>query len=192
MKGRNGFTLVELMIVILVVGILAAVTVPLLRGRLDQAKWSEGNATAGALKTAIRAYIATADPNGAGYAAIEGSLGSGSVAWSLGFTDTALNGCYFNQADYTISDVDGTNGTCVITVTSTHPDGPPGTGVLAADGTWTVTTEGGARGGGTREPVGDGDEQDGAGGGRRAGGGQPGGGWRDENGDGGGWKGRGR
>ena len=180
MKHRKGFTLVELMVVVLIVGILAAVTVPLLRGRVDRAKWVEANATAGAVKTAVRAYVATSDPNSASFAEIEGSLGNSSVASALGFSSTSLNGSYFNQADYTISNVDGVTGACVITVTSTHPEGPPGTGVLAADGTWSVTTDGGALGGGDGGLVG---EQE-SGGGRRTGGGTPGGGWRDEDGSG--------
>jgi prepilin-type N-terminal cleavage/methylation domain-containing protein len=177
MKRGKGFTLVEVMIVILIVGILAAVAVPLMRGRIDKAKWVEANATAGALKTGVRAYVATSDPNSSGCPEIEGSLGSGSVASSLGFTSTALDGSYFNQADYTISDVDAATGTCVITVTSTQPDGPPGTGILAADGTWSVTTDGGASAGGSPDV---GDEAQGIEHGRRLGGGQTSGGWRDD------------
>ena len=63
MKGRKGFTLIELMVVILIVGILAAVAVPIMRGRIDSAKWSEANASAGAIKSAVRAYIAEKGPN---------------------------------------------------------------------------------------------------------------------------------
>jgi general secretion pathway protein G len=43
MSKAKGFTLVELMVVILIVSILAAVAIPILRGRIDAAKWSEGN-----------------------------------------------------------------------------------------------------------------------------------------------------
>ena len=58
MKSRKGFTLIELMVVILIVGILAAVAIPLMRGRIDSAKWSEGKAIMGTIATALRAHIA--------------------------------------------------------------------------------------------------------------------------------------
>jgi len=35
------------MVVTLIVGILAAMAVPMMRGRIDSAKWSEGAATTG-------------------------------------------------------------------------------------------------------------------------------------------------
>jgi prepilin-type N-terminal cleavage/methylation domain-containing protein len=142
MKRNKGFTLVELMIVILIVGVLAAVSAPMMRGRIDTAKWAEANAAAGALKTALRAYLATTDPDKTDFLEVEGSLGSSSIASLLGFTAGSLNGTFFNQSDYTISDVNGANGTCVVTITSTHTRGPAGTGVLAANGTWSVTTGG--------------------------------------------------
>jgi len=142
MKRNKGFTLVELMIVILIVGVLAAVMAPIARGRINTAKWAEANATAGALKTALRAYLATTDPDKTDFSEVEGSLGSSSIALLLGFTTESLNGTYFNQADYTISDVNGADGTCIVTVTSTHAQGPTGTGVLAADGTWSITGSG--------------------------------------------------
>ncbi|MHC4171670.1 MAG: type II secretion system protein [Planctomycetota bacterium] len=149
MKRRKGLTLIELVIVILIAAILAAVTVPIMRGRIDAAKWSEAKVMAGTIKTAARALVTTQDPNYADYPAIEGSLGDGLVASSLGFTDTGLDGSYFNQADYTILDINGAVGTCIVTVISTHPKGPPGVGTLAADGSWSITTEGRSDSGGS-------------------------------------------
>jgi len=139
MQGKKGFTLIELMVVILIVGILAAVAVPIMRGRIDQAKWSEGNAAAGSIRTAVRAYIAEKGPNYTGYSEIEGGLDK--VYSYLGFSANDLDGSYFAQKDYTISSVSGTNATCVITVKTSKTDGPSGTGTLAASGSWSVSTE---------------------------------------------------
>ena len=133
MENRKGFTLVELMVVILIVGILASVAIPLMQGRIDSAKWSEANAAAGTIRTACRAYFAE-NPTAAG--ALDGSgLDANAVQAALGFNAADLTGTYFEPADYTITSVDDSTGVAVITVDST--DDPVGTYVLAADGSWT-------------------------------------------------------
>jgi len=139
MESRKGFTLIELMVVILIVGILAAVAVPIMRGRIDSAKWSEANASAGAIRTAIRAYIAEKGPNH-DYSDVEGGLDDSTIQSNLGFSGSDLAGAYFDQADYVISAVVADPPSCIITVgPSANAEAPTGTGVLAADGTWTVT-----------------------------------------------------
>ena len=40
-KKKRVITITELMVVIIIIAIFAAVTVPILRGRIKQAKWSE-------------------------------------------------------------------------------------------------------------------------------------------------------
>ncbi|MBN1805540.1 MAG: type II secretion system protein [Sedimentisphaerales bacterium] len=130
-RERRGFTLVELMVVILIVGILAAVAVPILRGRIEQAKWSEAAATAGAIRTAVRAYFAE-DPTSA--AGMAGSTVD-SVQATLGFTSGDLTGRYFSAGDFTITNVDG-NGNATISVTA--PAGLSGTGSLSNSG-WVYT-----------------------------------------------------
>jgi type IV pilus assembly protein PilA len=131
MKKRKGFTLVELMVVILIVGILAAVSVPILRGRIEQSKWTEGAATAGAIRVAVRAKFAE-DPTTVG--AWEDQAVSG-VLTSLGFQSGDLTGRYFSAGNFTISSVDS-NGNASIAVSA--PSGLSGSGVLDNSG-WTYT-----------------------------------------------------
>lgn len=135
MKGKRGFTLVELMVVILIIGILAAVAVPLMRGRIDKAKWSEANASCGTIWSSIRAYIAEQGP-AHDYSDIEGALDDATIRGHLGFGSADLEGTYFAQGDYTISGVDGTDAgpSATITVAVSRGNGPSG-----GPGTFTAT-----------------------------------------------------
>ena len=89
MKKRKGFTLIELMVVILIVGILAAVAVPLMRGRIDAAKWSEGRAIMGTVATGLRAHVAE---EGSAFTAVPTLL-------QLGFAANDLDGTYFTGGE---------------------------------------------------------------------------------------------
>ena len=131
-RERKGFTLVELMVVILIVGILAAVAVPILRGKIDQAKWSEAAATAGAIRSAGRAYFAE-NPTAA--AALVGTALTDTTAATLGFTAGDLTGKYFDVADFTISAFTGGHAT----ITVTAGTGLAGTGQLDNAAGWVYT-----------------------------------------------------
>ena len=89
MKKRKGFTLIELMVVILIVGILAAVAVPLMRGRIDAAKWSEGKAIMGTISTSLRAHLAE---KGSAFTAVP-------TLTQLGFAAGDLTGTYFTGGE---------------------------------------------------------------------------------------------
>jgi prepilin-type N-terminal cleavage/methylation domain-containing protein len=135
MNMKKGFTLVELMVVILIVGILAAVAIPLMQGRIDKAKWSEANATAGTIRTAVRAYAAETSITTAG-TNCAGKLSVASIQGYLGFDATDLEGTYFTAVDYEVTSVNA-NGIAVVEVTASKTDAPDdGPYTMAADGTW--------------------------------------------------------
>ena len=102
MKLR-GFTLIELMIVILIVAILAAVAVPLLTAQIEKAKWSEGKAGAGTIATALKAYIAeySAAPT-AGLWALPSDGG-------LGLNEADFTGKYFDSSHYSLTELGAYN-----------------------------------------------------------------------------------
>lgn len=94
MLKKKGFTLIELMVVILIVSILAAVAIPIMRGRIDAAKWSEGKAMMGTVGTALRAYYAE-----------KGDAGSQPPSLlELGFAVGDLTGTYFSDGDFSWAD----------------------------------------------------------------------------------------
>lgn len=55
---KKGFTLVELVIVIIIVGILSIVAVPIYKGYTDRAKESEAKALLGSINTSEKVYYA--------------------------------------------------------------------------------------------------------------------------------------
>jgi type IV pilus assembly protein PilA len=141
MINRKGFTLIELMVVIFIVGILAAVAIPIMRGRIDAAKWSEGKASAGSVRTALRAYFAEKGEDYTDYAAdLTGDIAV--FAAPLGFAATDLDGKYFLGVDYDISNVAVVGGDLTYTITigpSTAAEGPSTPLSMTLDQTGTFT-----------------------------------------------------
>lgn len=130
MKSKStGFTLIELMVVILIVAVLAAAAIPLMRGRIDQSKWSEANASAGAIRNAVKAYFMDSGN------IITGDLDDTAVQQALGMQSGDLTGSYFTASDYTIDSVNS-DGVAVITVTGNQTNAPSGSKTLALDGTF--------------------------------------------------------
>lgn len=118
---RKGFTLVELMIVILIVAILAAVAIPLMTGRIDAAKWSEGKSAMGTIATAIRAYYAEKGCNTP--APATPSLVPDNPGF-IGVTANDLTGTYFTSEAYDITSASCTpaTGQVAFVITCTAAD----------------------------------------------------------------------
>ena len=116
MKNRFGFTIIELMVVILIVGILAAVAIPMMNGRIDKAKWSEGKAFMGTIARSLRAHISEEGNNFTPIPTIQ----------QLGFTPADLNGNYFTGGESGTGDfswIINNNDPINFLVTATAPAG---------------------------------------------------------------------
>jgi len=88
--SNKGMTLLEVLVVIMIVGILAAVSVSMLQGRVGEAKLSEGKAIAGSIVVALRAYYAQYG---------EASVANPSLT-TLGIRASDLDGTYFDPSHF--------------------------------------------------------------------------------------------
>ena len=125
MNDERGFTLIELMVVVIIVGVLAAIAIPLYTGYIKNARTSEGTARLAAIMTAAKAYHQR-------YSAWPASADA--EGFYADFTQTA-HFTYSMDADgFTVTatgrDVDGMNG---ISITMTCVD-PGDEGTLAITG----------------------------------------------------------
>src|SRR5271168_3394694 len=94
-KIQQGFTLIELMIVVAIIGILAAIAIPAYQDYTIRAKVTEGLNIADSAKTAVAEGFQSNSIPG---------IGAASAAWALGLTATKyVNLVAINAADGSIT-----------------------------------------------------------------------------------------
>ena len=106
-QGESGFTLVELLVVMLILGLLAAIAIPAFFNQRDKARDSQAKVYDRTAETAMETY---ATDNGGNY--------SGATAAKLQGIESTLNGATISGVTVPAGSGDTTNNSYTVSVTS--------------------------------------------------------------------------
>ncbi len=137
-KVQQGFTLIELMIVVAIIGILAAIAIPQFQDYVTRAKFQDGTAAISSVRTATAVCIQenagdpmSCDDNTEIGVVMGTTAAEGAITISRGTFTASTNGTG-GTAVFVITG-DATLGACVVTATGT---------VNATDISWDYVTTG--------------------------------------------------
>jgi len=129
MLGKKGFTLVELLVVIIIVGILAAVSIPMMTGNLQRARATEAVAALGAIRNQMRLILAETGAYDQMPITLA-SIGTGDVVGVIpGFRSGDLDGTLYIDSSYQITNI----GSSYFTITASDSSGLVGGNVSIND-----------------------------------------------------------
>jgi prepilin-type N-terminal cleavage/methylation domain-containing protein len=129
-RSQSGFTLVELLIVMVVIGILATVAIPMYQLVPERSRATEADAGLGAIRSAMRVYY------GEHGTYVNANLVDGAqvtVGGILSVTDSDLAGRYFSTECYTFDGAPTANTFSIECdgATSTAPYASEASGIVA-------------------------------------------------------------
>ena len=117
MRANNkSFTLIELMIVVIIVGVLAAVAAPIMRKSIIRSKWTEGMAAMSQIRTAERVYYTEYGT----YVNFDWGHGAEGLT-ALGLRPTDFDGRYFSNNSFTVGILGSDFAICCYINSSTAP-----------------------------------------------------------------------
>ena len=116
LKNKSGFTMIELMVVVIIVAILAAAAIPFYTANVKKAIRTEADATLGAIRSAERIYKSETGT----YT----NATSGQIDTILGVDVTDAH--YFSSAAYTVTGASATAFLANCTVDNSNPAVAPG------------------------------------------------------------------
>ncbi|MUK42173.1 prepilin-type N-terminal cleavage/methylation domain-containing protein [Aliivibrio fischeri] len=130
-QGQKGFTLIELMIVVAVIGVLSAIAIPQYQNYVHKAELGAGLATASALKINVEDFIATNGkfPSGTGTETPADVGASGFANGTISFAASSTSGAAPTSGSIIVTFNTGIANTEKIQVSR------------ADDGKWTCTTD---------------------------------------------------